>query len=189
MKNIILTSCVICLFACDRNTNLSFSNIVLCDLTGKEIRMDHLAKDKILVLVFMSPDCPLCINYTRTIRILNDQFKTDHVNFVTVYAGGYHNIDEIINFQKEYQLDLLGLLDPDFKLTNLVDATVTPQAIVISPDQKLAYSGAIDDWAYATGKKRSVINNHFLELAIKQILKDSIPEPSVTEPIGCFIEL
>jgi len=189
MKKIALTGCIICLFACTGNTNLTLSKITLRDLKGTEVHLDQMASSGILVLTFMSPDCPLCINYTRTIRLLHEEFLSDHVNFVMVYAGRYHTVEEILEFQKEYQLELQGILDPDFKLTRMVSASVTPQVIVIAPEQKIVYSGAIDDWAYTTGKKRAVVKQHYLEGAIRKVLNDSLPEPRITEPIGCIIEL
>jgi peroxiredoxin len=189
MKQLLATCCVLWLICCNGNLKHSLEEISLVNLDGVAVNMAQVSGKGIVVFVFMSPDCPLCINYTRTIMMLKKQFESDDVTFISVYAGRYHEKEEIIKFHSENSFDIQGILDPDYKLTDLVSATVTPEAVVIISGGVKAYSGAIDDWAYATGKKRPIITNAYLESALSKLLKGSTPDPAATEPIGCLIEL
>jgi hypothetical protein len=67
-------------------------------------------------------------------------------------------------------------------------ATVTPEAVVCDADGNVLYRGAIDDWAYAEGKKRPAPLNHYLSDALSAITSGKTPSPASTKPIGCFIE-
>jgi peroxiredoxin len=177
------------LLACNSNREISLDSITLKDLDGNEVNIGSLAGNKILVMTFLSPDCPLCISYTKTLRNLKQQFSGKDINFIAVFAGRDYNTKSINHFLQEYYLNIPGVLDPDFKLTRAVKAAVTPEVIVVSRQGDIAYSGAIDNWAYATGKKRTVITRHYLKNAIDMLLQDSLPDPRQTEPIGCFIEI
>lgn len=165
------------------------SGISLQDLDGKWVELRKMQKTDIMVFIFMSPDCPLCINYTHTIRDLILKFGTRGVQFIPVYPGEYFTKAEIEGFQSMYDFEMESLLDPDFKLAGLLEATVTPEAVVISADGIKKYSGAIDNWMYETGKKNSVITKKYLEEALTRLLNGKDPEPEKTQPFGCFIEL
>ena len=144
---------------------------------------------EILVITFLSPNCPLCINYTKTLMSVQNEFVEEDVKFMVVFAGPYQDEKEIYDFQNEYKLSMQGILDPDYRLTKALKATVTPEVFVVSKTGIIAYSGAIDNWAYETGKKRAVVTSHFLRNAISKLVNDSVPEPSQTEPVGCYIEI
>ncbi len=120
---------------------------------------------------------------------IKNDFSDEEIKFLAVFAGPYYKDTTIIDFLNEYHLEMQGVLDPDYRLTKVVNATVTPEVILVSQSGRIAYSGAIDNWAYETGKKRPVVTHQFLRNAIVKLLNDSLPDPPETEPVGCFIEL
>ena len=90
---------------------------------------------------------------------------------------------------KEYNLEVNTLLDYNYKLTRLTGAEITPQVSVIANYGEIVYSGAIDDRAYAPGKKRQVGSGRFLDSALNAILNNQDPPVKKTEALGCLIEL
>ena len=181
--------CFLSLVACNQNSDVQLSSIVLHDTEGKEVSIGNLSGNKILVLTFLSPDCPLCLNYTTTLQNIRQQFSVDEIGFVAVFPGKDYDTESIKDFLDDYSPGMQGVLDPEFLLTRAVKATVTPEAVVISRDGKIVYSGSIDNRSYAIGKKRTLITNHYLRNALEKVLHDSLPDPDRTEPIGCFIEI
>ena len=165
------------------------SDIELKDISGREVNLNEAAGNTLTVFIFMSTDCPLCINYTKTITEIRKEFSGRGVAFISVYSGQYFTQEEILNFHHDTNFELSGLLDLDFYLARKLGATVTPEAVVLSPKGEKLYSGAIDNWMYETGKKRSVITQKYLESALNHILNGQEANPRHTEPIGCFIEL
>ncbi len=189
MKNLLLVAIIIGFISCKDRGLIDLSDIELQDISGREVNLKEAAGKGLAVFIFMSTDCPLCINYTKTITDIKKEFSSQGVAFIPVYSGQYFTQEEIVKFHHDTNFELSGLLDPDFYLARKLGATVTPEAVVISTEGEKLYSGAIDNWMYETGKKRSVITQKYLESALKQILGGKAADPWRTEPIGCFIEL
>jgi thiol-disulfide isomerase/thioredoxin len=140
------------------------------------------------VFIFFSPDCPLCVNYTLTVTQLQQAYQKKGIGFVSVYPGTYYTVGEVEEFVNKYHPELPTILDPQLTFTKVCKATVTPEAILIDKEGNIVYRGAIDDWSFATGKKKRQADRFFLADAIEAFLSGHDPEPAATEPIGCFIE-
>ncbi len=189
MKYRLLLIMSVYFISCERTHNVNLKDVALPDMSGNMVNVAKLADNGTAVFIFISPECPLCINYTKTINDLHVKFLTDSIVFIPVYPGSLISMKEINEFSDEYDFKLSGLMDPDLRLTELLHATVTPEAVVVTKSGDIVYSGAIDNWMYETGKKRTVITKNFLEDALSALLKGEKPEPGKTEAVGCFIEL
>ena len=188
MKGFLFSVLFLGLISCKGDSHVQLSEVTLTDVQNREVQLGSLTGETNAVFIFLSPDCPLCINYTKTIRELADKYKDKPVKFIPVYTGGYNSGNEILKFQEEYNFEIPGLMDPDLQLVKLLDASITPEAFVITPAGEKVYSGAIDNWMYETGKKRTAITENYLDAALTQLLNDKKPNPERTEPVGCFIE-
>lgn len=140
------------------------------------------------VYVFVSPECPICQGYALTMRKLVKQFAAKHVNFYAVVPGTTFSKQEVMQYKKDYQVPFTILYDPKYQLTDFFKATVTPEAFVMFAKGKVLYSGRIDNWAYAPGKKRSVVTTHELEDALTAITGGGTVKVTQTKAIGCYIE-
>ena len=138
------------------------------------------------VFIFLSPECPLCQNYSSVIRQLKEKFHAQ-VNFYGIFPGTAYTRDDIKSFEEKYQVAVPMYLDSKFRFTRYVQATVTPQVILLAKDGRLLYSGAIDDWMAAPGKKRVKANTHYLEDALEQALFSGDVTLKKTKAIGCKI--
>ena len=164
------------------NTKLNIKSI-----TGGKLRFKSLKSNKATVIVFYSPECPICISMSKTLRDLSDSFTTKGVQFYLIYPGNYYSLSVLKKFQKNYLLKMDGFRDDHNQLVHILGATVNPEAFVISPDGNIAYSGKIDNWFEDVGKRRSVVTEFYLKDALQALLKNEHPAIRKTEPVGCFI--
>ena len=143
------------------------------------------------VYFFIATSCPISQQYTKEIIRLKDQFRDEEVKFITVFPNdGKKSIKKKIKeFNSSYGLTTPFIDDKHFKLTKKLNATVTPEAFLVSSNGNILYHGAIDNWYYQLGKNRINITEHYLEDAILEALQEKAITTSHAEPIGCFIEV
>jgi len=140
------------------------------------------------VYLFLSPECPICRSYTSTINDLYSLYQTKGFNFFCVISGTQFSTQSIEEFKNRYHLKPTFILDSNKKITNQLQATITPEVVVVSTNGYTLYSGRIDDWAYALGKKRKNITEHNLLNALEDILHARPIKNPKTIAIGCYIE-
>jgi len=139
------------------------------------------------VFVFLAPDCPLSQNYTTTLNELRNQFKTSGVEFFGVFAGPFA-IQGSDEFVSTYKVGFPVEKDSDFKITDFLGATTTPQAFVVDTAGRTLYAGAIDNRAPELGQFRTVITENYLRDAVQSVIDGKEVPVAKTTPVGCFIE-
>ncbi|HEX5001365.1 MAG TPA: redoxin domain-containing protein [Bacteroidia bacterium] len=155
---------------------------------GLKVQLNDLKGSVGTVVVFFSPECPLCINYTKTIKDLDSLFARSGISFILVYPGKYYSATQISAFSRTYALHEHDVLDPELKIAEKFKATVTPEAILFDREGNIVYSGAIDDWSYETGRKKRTAANKYLFEGITALLESRKPAIAYVEPAGCYIE-
>lgn len=156
--------------------------------SGQPLSNDELWETELTVFLFLSPECPLCENYSATLKTLRSEFDEEQVAFVGIFSGEWYSKEEITTFLARYQPPVTPILDPTYQLQQLFSATVTPEAVVTNDEGEVLYQGKIDNWIVSLGKKRTVVNQYYLRDALRSLLQGQTPEFVKTEPIGCFIE-
>ena len=117
------------------------------------------------VFVFLLPDCPACENYSLTLNTLANKYKSSGIQFFGVFPH-FVTPAAIEKFRTGYKINFPLLMDNNSELMNAFDAHVSPSVYMINESTALLYSGRIDNWMYAVGKKRTVITTHELEDAL-----------------------
>jgi peroxiredoxin len=161
--------------------------LVLIDLTNNEIALSQF-KNSTIVFVFLSPECPLCRNYSLRINELQQEFENDTLHFVGVVAGTFYPTQEINEYLVKHRMRLTVLIDTDFKLSKALKATITPEVFVCTSGGAVVYSGAIDNWVIDLGQKRIETSEHYLRNALISLQQKTAVNPAKTKAIGCFIE-
>jgi thiol-disulfide isomerase/thioredoxin len=161
---------------------------VLTTLDGKPIDPLTTVQTNYTVLIFMLPDCPACQSYIPVLAKLKKKYVAAQFRFMGVFAGKYSNPEEANKFQSTYQPPFPLYTDNDHCLIKELEVTVAPQAVIIDRNRNVVYSGRIDDWLYAVGKKRSIVRQHDLENALDQLSRHGVVSVKKTTPIGCIIE-
>ncbi|HIO72265.1 MAG TPA: redoxin domain-containing protein, partial [Flavobacteriales bacterium] len=178
--------------ACDNKDTEKVSvkelfEINLASIHQDSISLREFADIKARVFVFLSPDCPISQRYAPVLNRLHNLFDRQGILFYGVIPGPLVEYETKDHFIKDHQLNFPVLIDTYYSLTNLINAKVTPQAIVVDQNGKISYSGRIDNWFISRGKKRNVVTDDNLKNAIHALIHDQPVTTPRTEAIGCYI--
>lgn len=163
-------------------------DISLLTSEGEKFTLEEIKNNKATVFIFLATECPLSQSYTNTITRLNEKYREEKIKFFAVFPGGKVEVNDIETFRNNYNFNLKSLLDEKKELTELLKATITPEAFVLDSKLQTLYSGRIDDWAPALGTKKQVVTSHDLDNALSAIVTGKDIPVKHTKAVGCFIE-
>jgi peroxiredoxin len=152
-------------------------------------------KGKYIVLEWFNPECPFVKKHYGggNMQKLQDQYTSKGVVWLTIDSnapGTEGNItpeqaQKISESWKTHQTALL--LDPEGKAGRAFGAKNTPHMVVINPEGKIAYEGAIDSKASPNPADIPSSTNY-----VKAALDESLAGKSVTtpqtKPYGCSVK-
>jgi thiol-disulfide isomerase/thioredoxin len=141
---------------------------------------------QLVLFVFLSPECPLCQNYTVVLNQLDRQYA-GKIKMYGIIPGRTYGTAEINDFVQKYKISYPLLPDPSLRLSRYLQASATPEAILLSSGDELIYKGAIDNWYQALGKSRVKATENYLKDAIERSLKQEPVYLKRTTPVGCLI--
>ncbi|MHA4806929.1 redoxin domain-containing protein [Flavitalea flava] len=162
------------------------SSLTLSDLHHKKTSPRLTGEQQYYVFVFLSPECPLCQNYTTLLNKLFDRYD-GQIAFYGIIPGKSYTAEVVEKFRTDYSVKFDLLFDPAFLLTRMVKATTTPEVFLISKKNEIIYSGLIDNWAASLGVKRTVVTEHYLAEGIDSSLRHLSLKTKMTRPVGCLI--
>jgi hypothetical protein len=122
------------------------------------------------------------------LKKLYNEFEPQGVEFTGIISGTYFTEEEVNSYKRRYQIPFALEIDTAKKLAKTLNAKITPQAVVENKLKQVVYSGRIDNWAYAPGKKRKNVTDETLKNVLLDILQEKTVRIAKTEAIGCFIE-
>jgi hypothetical protein len=140
----------------------------------------------IRVFVFLSPECPLCQNYTRTLNQLDQQYA-GRIAFYGIIPGRTWKQSDVTAFAKKYHIGFPLQMDRDLRIAHSLTATTTPEAVLVTGDSTVLYKGAIDNWYKTLGRASNKPTQHYLQDAIDHVLRHESPPVRNTDPVGCLI--
>lgn len=140
----------------------------------------------LLLLVFLSPECPMSVSYTKTLNELHREFA-DKISINGIFSGKTNADSTILAFSRDYKLSFPLLVDATKQLAKLLKAQVTPEVYLFDSTGRFVYSGAIDNWLLDLGKKRLKPDEFYLHDAIERTLKNIPVEKSYVQAKGCLL--
>jgi hypothetical protein len=158
------------------------------DVHGKAYRLGERAGTKVIVLVFLGPECPVSQRYVPELNRLASGQATNGVEFCGVISGKSITRSNAAFFVKEYAIQYPVLFDDAGLFARWLRPTHVPEAFVLKADGDVAYRGRIDDWYQAPGKPRAVIQHHELRDAIAAVRAGKTPPRLFAQPVGCYFE-
>ena len=141
---------------------------------------------KLLVVVFINPECPITQRYTRTLSALNDSLG-ENALFIGVIPGTLFDDKRIADFKEQFGFKLPIIKDEQYTIARAVCATVYPEAILLNQQSEILYSGKIDNWYESVGNYRAEPTEFYLKDAIGAYIKNGVVALKKTTPVGCFI--
>lgn len=159
-------------------------------LDGSALAWPANPNEKAACLLFVGTDCPLANAYALEIARLAKDYGPKGVSFAVVYPLPDLKPDAARKHAKEYAFPCPAVLDADLALAKRLGATVTPEAVVLSPAGEVLYRGRIDDrYPKAGGKRREVPTTFDLRDALDRALAGkAVPKPW-PPAAGCHIDL
>ena len=137
-------------------------------------------------LVLLSPDCPMSINYTKTLNDMQQQFGNS-VQVMGILPGKTYKDSTILDFAAAYHLQFPLYVDKKMQLSRQLKGEVTPEVFLLDAQGRLLYHGAIDNWLAGIGQKRQKPNEHYLLDAINQSLLGLAVSIPYVKAQGCIL--
>ena len=155
---------------------------------GASHPFDELIGDgRAVCFAFLHPACPLAQDYGPVLNSLADEFAGEGVRFVGVVCE-VDDAAEVEAYRREFGIAFPIHLDTDFTLAEAVDATVTPQVVLVDRDRRIRYSGRIDD----RYKIRGVMSPGDPDPELRSAILDLVAGREVREPrteaVGCPLD-
>jgi peroxiredoxin len=152
-------------------------------------------KGKYVVLEWFNPECPFVKKHYGggNMQKLQKEFTDKGVVWLTVDSnapGTEGNITaeqakKIMDSWKTHQTALL--LDPESKIAKLYGAKNTPNMVIVSPDGKIVYEGAID--SKATPNPADIPSStNYVKNALDESLSGKPVSNAQTKPYGCSVK-
>ena len=138
------------------------------------------------VVIFLSPECPLCQNYSLP---LNELFKkyAGKVQFTGVVPGKAYSAAAVSAFTQKYHIGFPVYIDSARAMSTSLKATVTPEVFLLGLDKKVLYYGSVDNWLRYLGKQSARPTVFYLQDAIDQSLAHQPVRIPYNKPVGCLI--
>lgn len=163
--------------------------------TGKPLRLPDVhgemhtpfASKRPLVLIFITSDCPISNGYAPEMNRLAGACTAKGVGFYLVHVDPDLTRADAQKHAKEFGYRCPVLLDPKHRLVKLTQATVTPEAAMLTADGKLFYRGRIDNLYEGLGKRRAEATEHDLRDAVDALLAGRPAAAPTTTAVGCYI--
>ncbi|MCD0459224.1 redoxin domain-containing protein [Roseiconus lacunae] len=167
------------------STNLS--NVSVINADGDVINAQALLARKPITIIFIKQDCPVANGYIPTLNRMYETVDRRRMNFAFVYPSQTITVAEAEAHCREYRINVPVYIDADLELAHALDATVTPEAVVLDAAGAVRYRGRIDDRIVGYGKRRPAATRDDLAEAIKDVLADHPVRVPETKAVGCII--
>src|SRR6266567_1733964 len=152
-------------------------------------------KGKYVVLEWFNPECPFVKKHygSGNMQKLQEEYTSKGVAWLTIDSnapGTEGNLSadaasKVTTGWKTQQTALL--LDPEGKAGRAYGAKNTPNMVVINPEGKVVYEGAID--SKATPNPADIPNStNYVKVALDESLAGKPVTTSTTKPYGCSVK-
>jgi peroxiredoxin len=166
----------------------------LTDAKGKAHSLSQY-KGRYVVLEWFNPECPFVKKHygSGNMQKLQEEYTNKGVTWLTIDSSapgteGSLSADaasKVMTGWKTRQTALL--LDPDGKAGRAYGAKNTPNMVVINPEGKIVYEGAID--SKATPNPADIPNStNYVKVALDESLEGKPVTTSTTKPYGCSVK-
>lgn len=161
-------------------------NAVAAQSTASPLLPFNVADKRLTLFIFLSPECPLCRNYTKPLNELSNKYKNE-MQVYGIIPGTAYSSDDINAFRNKYKIQYDLITDSIMSISKYFLATTTPEAVLVDNAGGTVYRGAIDNWVETLGKKKLAATRFYLHDAVDQYLSSNMIILSRTKPVGCKI--
>jgi peroxiredoxin len=167
------------------------ADFTLNDLEGTKRTLKTLAEGKkYVVICFWSRDCAATSGAEERLQKLHTDYDAKGAAFVHLVSNKKENkaeddVKKTKEVVKSRKIAWTVLLDPDNKIADVFDASVTPTFYVIdAKDLKVAYAGALTDDPWKSAK----VTKEYVREALDLLLAGKPVTTATTKAEGCSIK-
>ncbi|MEO6489775.1 MAG: thioredoxin family protein [Ferruginibacter sp.] len=165
------------------------ADLKMKDVSGKEISMKEIVKDKGVLVMFSCNTCPYVLkNQERTSAIAAYAQKKNVgvivLNSNEAYRSTEDSYNEMISYAKEQSYNWSYAVDKNHEVADAFGANRTPECYLFDKGLKLVYHGAIDD---NPSDPTSVKREHLKE-AINELVAGKEVSVKESRSVGCTIK-
>lgn len=152
------------------------------DVSGKEYNQATLTEGKVTVFFFSSTECPIANIYTPRMIELANAYQKREVKFFLVNSNQEDTLKKVQQYAKERKFPFPAIKDEGTALADYLNASYTPEAIVVDSKGMVRYRGRIDD-----NKDREKVVRQDVREALDALLAGKKVAVGRTLPFGCTI--
>ncbi len=140
------------------------------------------------VYVFVAEECPISIYMAKPLREAAKTYR-EVANFYAVFPVATSTAQSAQSFLSKYELTAWeAKLDPRQQLTRRLEATVTPEVVIVdSATRQVYYRGRVSNAYAAPGKMRHGERTNDLRTMLRRLEEGHIPTAPWPAAVGCFI--
>jgi len=166
----------------------------LTDAKGKAHSLSEY-KGKYVVLEWFNPECPFVKKHygSGNMQKLQEEYTGKGVVWLTIDSSAPGTEGNLTAEQAQKKItewktrQTALLLDPEGKAGRAYGAKNTPDMIVINPEGKIVYEGAID--SKATPNPLDIPNStNYVKVALDESMAGKSVSTSSTKPYGCSVK-
>src|SRR5262249_44224798 len=120
-------------------------DFTIADAYGKEHRLSDYKDRPVVVLAFLSTECPVARLYGPRLAALAKKYQGQNVLFLGVDSNAKDNVTELKNFARTSEIEFPILKDLNNQLADRLNVTRNPVAFVLDRERAVRYVGRIDD--------------------------------------------
>ena len=154
-------------------------SIPFADLLGPDGRA--------VCFAFLHPACPLAQEYGPVLGELAAQYADKGIRFVGVVCES-DDAAEIEDYRKTYSIPFPIYTDTDFRLAEALDATITPEAVLVDRNRSIRYAGRINDRYKVRGVMSPGDPHDDLRAAILDLVAGRAISVPRTQAVGCPLD-
>jgi peroxiredoxin len=166
----------------------------LTDAKGKTHSLSQY-KGKYVVLEWFNPECPFVKKHygSGNMQKLQEEYTRRGVVWLTINSSAPGTLGALTPEQGEQKMtewktrNTALLLDSDGKAGRAYGAKNTPNMVVVNPEGRIVYEGAID--SKATPNPTDIPNStNYVKVALDESLAGKPVSTARTKPYGCAVE-
>ena len=173
----------------DINAKLPGGDYVLQNIDGKNTSLDKIKKANGVLVIFSCNTCPWVIRWQDRYNLISALSKKNDIGFVAVNSNArlhdsVDSMDEMIYHATANEYDFPYVMDEDAKFAKAFGAMKTPHVYLFDANDRLVYTGAIDDNA----KSAKRVKKNYLMDALSSLGSGKNIATRKTKALGCSIK-
>jgi peroxiredoxin len=158
-------------------------NFSLEDYNGKKHSLTDYSSSKVIVLMFISTQCPVSNGYNERMVQLSKDYASLGVTFIGINANKQETVEDIKKHATDHGFPFPVLKDWKNVIADKLEASVTPEVFVLNKNFEILYHGRIDD-----SRRESEIKSRDLRAALDAVLAGKKVANEETKAFGCSIK-